>query len=179
MGSIFRKKSSPRLHWRDSYNHGNRHLQLPLPQSLTVWSSGVRENTAVGTWILLVAGTTWLCKVVPAAVWTLCCSKVALALPAHQAPNDQHYPSKALEALAMDFTQFEWSSDGRVCYCSHQCIHKVYVLSATGYQPTSTVVKTLVCDCFLVYGVHNHIHSDQGSCIAAEVMRGTVRHLWR
>lgn len=80
--------------------------------------------------------------------------------------------SKALEALAMDFTQFEWSSDGRVCYCSHQCIYKVYVLSATGYQPTSTVVKTLVCDCFLVYGVHNHIHSDQGSCVAAEVMRG-------
>ena len=28
---------------------------------------------------------------------------------------------------------------------------KVYVLSATGYQPTSTVVKTLVCDCFMVF----------------------------
>lgn len=42
----------------------------------------------------------------------------------------------------------------------------------TGYQPTSTVVKTLVCDWFLVYGVLNHIHSDQGSCVAAEVMRG-------
>ena len=42
----------------------------------------------------------------------------------------------------------------------------------TGYQPSSTVVKTLVCDWFLVYGVHNHIHSDQGSCVAAEVMRG-------
>ena len=42
----------------------------------------------------------------------------------------------------------------------------------TGYQPTSTVVKTLVCDWLLVYGVHNHIHSDQGSCVAAEVMRG-------
>ena len=41
-----------------------------------------------------------------------------------------------------------------------------------GYQPTSTVVKTLVYDWFLVYGVHNHIHSDQGSCVAAEVMRG-------
>lgn len=114
MGSIFRKKSSPRLHWRDSYNHGNRHLQLPLPQSLTVWSSGVRENTAVGTWILLVAGTTWLCKVVPAAVWTLCCSKVSLALPAHQAPNDQHYHLQGPGSTSYGFYSvwviFRWQS---------------------------------------------------------------------
>ena len=82
--------------------------------------------------------------------------------------------TKPLEVLAMDFTQLEPASDGR---------ENVLVLSdvftkcqvPTRDQRASTIVKTLVRDWFLVYGVPERIHSDLGRCFKAEVVQELCR----
>ena len=42
-------------------------------------------------------------------------------------------------------------------------------------QRASTVVKTLVRDWFLVYGVPKRIHSDQGRCFEAQIVQVLCR----
>jgi len=69
--------------------------------------------------------------------------------------------SKPLEVLAMNFTQLEAASDGREnVLVLTDIFTKFTVAVPTRDQKASTVVKTLVREWFLVYGVPKRIHSD-------------------
>ena len=69
--------------------------------------------------------------------------------------------TKPLEVLAMDFTLLEPASDGRE---NVQVLTDVFTKFTIAIpirdQRASTVVKTLVKDWLLVYGVPQRIHSD-------------------
>ena len=80
--------------------------------------------------------------------------------------------TKPLEVLAMDFTQLEPASDGRENVLAlTDMFSKFTVAVPTPDQKASTVVKTLVREWFLVYGVPKRIHSDQGRSFEAEVVK--------
>ena len=80
--------------------------------------------------------------------------------------------SKPLKVLAKDFTQLEPASDGREnVLVITNVFTKFTVAVPTRDQRASTVVKTLVRDWFLVYGVPRRIHSDQGRYFEAEVVQ--------
>ena len=84
--------------------------------------------------------------------------------------------SKPLEVLAMDFTQLEAASDGSEnVLVVTDVFTKFAVAVPTRDQGGSTVIKTLVCDLFLVYGVPKGIHSYQGRCFEAEVVQELCR----
>ena len=71
--------------------------------------------------------------------------------------------SKPLEVLAMDFTQLKPASDGREnVLVLTNIFPKFTVAVPTRDQRARTVVKTLVHEWFLMYGVPKKIHSDQG-----------------
>ena len=79
--------------------------------------------------------------------------------------------SKPLQILAMDFTQIEPTSDGREnVLVLTDVFTKFRVAMPTRGQRASTIVKNLVCDWFLVYGVLKRLHSDQGRCFEAEIV---------
>ena len=84
--------------------------------------------------------------------------------------------TKPLEVLAMDFTLFEPASDGRE---NVQVLTDVFTKFTIAIpirdQRASTAVKTLVKDWLLVYGVPQRIHSDQGRCFEAELVREQCR----
>jgi len=69
--------------------------------------------------------------------------------------------SKPLEVLAMNFTQLKLASDGRENVLVLTDIFTIFTVAVpTRDQKASTVVKTLVREWFLVYGVPKRIHSD-------------------
>ena len=76
----------------------------------------------------------------------------------------------------MDFTQLEAASDGNEnLLVVTDVFTKFAVAVPTRDQGGSTVVKALVCDLFLVYGVPKGIHSYQGRCFEAEVVQELCR----
>ncbi|KAK3707424.1 hypothetical protein QZH41_002496 [Actinostola sp. cb2023] len=80
--------------------------------------------------------------------------------------------TKPLEVLAMDFTQLEPATDGREnVLVLTDVFTKFTVAIPTRDQKAETVVKTLIKEWFLVYGVPRRIHSDQGRSFEAEIVK--------
>ena len=80
--------------------------------------------------------------------------------------------TKPLEVLAMDFTQLEQASDGREnVLVLTDVFTKFATAIPTRNQKATTVVKSLVKEWFLVYGVPQRIHSDQGRSFEAEIVK--------
>ena len=84
--------------------------------------------------------------------------------------------TKPLEVLAMDFTLLEPASYGREnILVLTDVFTKFTIAIPIRDQRASTVVKTLVKEWLLVYGVPQRIHSDQGRCFEAELVRELCR----
>ena len=79
--------------------------------------------------------------------------------------------TKPLEVLAMDFTQLERASDGRENVLVLTDVFSKFTMAIpTRGKKATTVVKALVREWFLVYGVPKRIHSDQGRSFEAKIV---------
>ena len=103
------------------------------------------------------------------------CERCAIAKGPYlsaRTPMGSILATKPLEVLAMDFTLLEPASDGREnVLVLTDVFTKFTIAIPTRDQKASTVVKALVREWFLVYGVPQRIHSDQGRSFEAEVVR--------
>ena len=80
--------------------------------------------------------------------------------------------TKPLEVLAMDFTQLEPATDGRENVLVLTDVFTKYCVAIpTRDQRATTVVKVLLREWFMVYGVPQRLHSDQGRSFEAEIIK--------
>nr|KAG5696950.1 hypothetical protein BaRGS_015914 [Batillaria attramentaria] len=87
-------------------------------------------------------------------------------------PSGHLLASRPLEILAMDFTKFELSSDGRENVLVITDVFTKYAQAfPTRNQEASTVAKILVEQWFQRYGVPQRIHSDQGRNFESQVVQ--------
>ena len=161
-------------------NHGNQHLQLILPDSIRVeflsrvccqcGHQGLERTEQ------LVRERCWWPGLHNYVKQYLSeCERCIVAkgpyLPV-KTPMTSIIASKPQEVLAIDSTQLEPASDGREnVLVLTDVFTKFTVTVPTRDQRESTVVKTLVRDWFLVYGVPKQIHPDQRKRKVQELCR--------
>ena len=98
--------------------------------------------------------------------WISNCKRCVVAkvtyLPV-KTPMGSILATRPLEVLAMDFTVLEPATDGREnVLVLTDVFTKFTIAIPTRNQRASTVVKHLIKEWFLVYGIPQRIHSDQG-----------------
>ncbi len=83
---------------------------------------------------------------------------------------------RPFEVVAMDFTVLEPSSDGKENVLIFTDVFSKFVVAVpTRDQKAVTVTRSLVREWIHKYGVPQRIHSDQGRCFEAEVVRNLCK----
>ena len=168
------------LYRRCTDNSGQDHLQLLLPSSVRgELLKGIHDQCghqgAERTELLVRERCWWPGLHQDVKQYVSECERCVVAkgpyLPV-RTPMTSIQATKPLEVLAMDFTQLEPASDGRENVLVLTDVFTKYTIAVpTRDQKASTVVKTLVKEWFLVYGVPKRIHSDQGRSFEAELVQ--------
>jgi len=107
--------------------------------------------------------------------WISNCERCVIAKGAYlpvKTPMGSILATRPLEVLAMDFTLLEPATDGREnVLVLTDVFTKFTIAIPTRDQKATTVVKALIKEWFLVYGIPQRIHSDQGKSFEAELVK--------